>query len=66
MVVYEVVVLVGSGTIHDHRGLPTKCMVMREVKRVNSETLTSSCIRGCFRADPKTWSQFLDLLRIRA
>jgi len=39
------------------------CMVMRGVQKVDSKTMTS-CMRGTFREDPKTRSEFLDLLKM--
>jgi GTP cyclohydrolase I len=38
------------------------CMEMRGVERVNSATVTS-CMLGAFRNDPRTRSEFLNLIR---
>ena len=38
------------------------CMMMRGVQKQNSSTMTS-CLLGCFRSDPRTRSEFLDLVR---
>jgi GTP cyclohydrolase I len=38
------------------------CMMMRGVEKQNSFAITSS-IRGAFKADPKTRSEFMELLR---
>jgi GTP cyclohydrolase I len=40
------------------------CMEMRGVEKVGSETLTS-CLLGVFRHDPRTRSEFMELIRAR-
>jgi GTP cyclohydrolase IA len=37
------------------------CMMMRGVQKQNSQTVTS-CLLGCFKDDPQTRSEFLDLV----
>ena len=37
------------------------CMMMRGVQKQNSST-TTSCLLGRFRTDPRTRSEFLDLV----
>jgi GTP cyclohydrolase I len=38
------------------------CMMMRGVAKQNSSAMTS-CLEGSFRSDPRTRSEFLDLVR---
>jgi GTP cyclohydrolase I len=40
------------------------CMMMRGVEKQNAFAITSS-LRGCFQADPKTRSEFMELIRHR-
>jgi GTP cyclohydrolase I len=40
------------------------CMMMRGVQQQNSFALTSS-LKGLFQADPKTRSEFMELIRVR-
>ena len=49
----------GVGVVADAAHL---CMMMRGVQKQNSSTMTS-CLLGCFRSDPRTRSEFLDLVR---
>ena len=49
----------GVGVVADASHL---CMMMRGVQKQNSSTMTS-CLLGSFRSDPRTRSEFLDLVR---
>ena len=49
----------GVGVVVEARHL---CMMMRGVQKQNSSTMTS-CLLGTFRSDPRTRSEFLDLVR---
>ena len=49
----------GVGVVADAVHL---CMMMRGVQKQNSSTMTS-CLRGGFRSDPRTRSEFLGLVR---
>jgi len=49
----------GVGVVADAAHL---CMMMRGVQKQNSSTMTS-CLVGSFRSDPRTRSEFLDLVR---
>ena len=49
----------GVGVVADAAHL---CMMMRGVQKQNSSTLTS-CLRGSFREDARTRSEFLGLVR---
>ena len=57
--IQEVLQPKGVGVVADAVHL---CMMMRGVQKQNSSTMTS-CLLGCFRADPRTRSEFLDLVR---
>jgi GTP cyclohydrolase I len=49
----------GVGVVADAVHL---CMMMRGVQKQNSSTMTS-CLLGTFRSDPRTRTEFLDLVR---
>lgn len=49
----------GVGVVADASHL---CMMMRGVQKQNSSTMTS-CLLGSFRSDPRTRSEFLNLVR---
>jgi len=51
----------GVGVMIEARHL---CMMMRGVRQQNASAVTSS-IHGQFQKDPKTRSEFMDLLRYR-
>lgn len=51
----------GVGVIVEAKHL---CMMMRGVEKQNSFAVTSS-LRGTFESDPKTRSEFIDLIRHR-
>ncbi len=57
--IQEVLQPKGVGVVADAAHL---CMMMRGVQKQNSSTMTS-CLLGCFRSDPRTRSEFLDLVR---
>lgn len=57
--VEEVLAPKGVGVVIEAAHL---CMMMRGVQKQNSLTLTSA-MRGIFKTDPKTRSEFLDLVR---
>ena len=57
--IQEVLQPKGVGVVADAVHL---CMMMRGVQKQNSSTMTS-CLLGCFRADPRTRSEFLELGR---
>ena len=57
--IQEVLKPKGVGVVADAAHL---CMMMRGVQRQNSSTMTS-CLLGGFRSDPRTRSEFLDLVR---
>ena len=57
--VQEAVSPVGVGVVVEAVHM---CMVMRGVQKINSQTVTS-CMLGEFRGDPKTRSEFLDLIK---
>ena len=57
--IMEVVEPHGVGVVVDARHL---CMMMRGVEKQNSHMITS-CMLGRFRTDPRTRSEFLDLIR---
>ena len=52
----------GVGVVVEAKHL---CMMMRGVERQNTFAITSS-LRGVFESDPKTRSEFMDLIRHRA
>jgi GTP cyclohydrolase I len=54
----EVLAPEGVGVVVDASHL---CMMMRGVQKQNSST-TTSCLLGRFRTDPRTRSEFLDLV----
>ena len=51
----------GVGVVVEAKHL---CMMMRGVEKQNTSAITSS-LRGVFEADPKTRSEFMDLIRHR-
>jgi GTP cyclohydrolase I len=57
--IQEVLQPKGVGVVADAAHL---CMMMRGVQKQNSSTMTS-CLVGSFRSDPRTRSEFLDLVR---
>jgi len=57
--IQEVLQPKGVGVVADAAHL---CMMMRGVQKQNSSTMTS-CLLGGFRSDPRTRSEFLDLVR---
>ena len=57
--IQEVLKPKGVGVVADAAHL---CMMMRGVQKQNSSTMTS-CLLGSFRSDPRTRSEFLDLVR---
>ena len=57
--IMEVVEPHGVGVVVEARHL---CMMMRGVEKQNSRMITS-CMLGDFRTDPRTRSEFLDLIR---
>jgi len=57
--IQEVLQPKGVGVVADAAHL---CMMMRGVQKQNSSTMTS-CLLGSFRSDPRTRSEFLDLVR---
>jgi GTP cyclohydrolase I len=57
--IQEVLKPKGVGVVADAAHL---CMMMRGVQKQNSSTMTS-CLLGGFRSDPRTRSEFLDLVR---
>jgi GTP cyclohydrolase I len=57
--VQEAVDPYGVGVVIEAKHL---CMVMRGVEKQNSETVTSAML-GTFKDDPKTRTEFLDLIR---
>jgi GTP cyclohydrolase I len=57
--IQEVLQPKGVGVVADAAHL---CMMMRGVQKQNSSTMTS-CLLGCFRSDPRTRSEFMDLVR---
>lgn len=52
----------GVGVVVEAKHL---CMMMRGVQKQNTFAITSS-LRGVFESDPKTRSEFMDLIRHRA
>jgi GTP cyclohydrolase I len=59
--IQEVLQPKGVGVVADAAHL---CMMMRGVQKQNSSTMTS-CLVGSFRSDPRTRSEFLDLVRTK-
>ncbi len=59
--VHSVLEPAGVGVILSARHL---CMEMRGVEKQDSETVTS-CMLGVFRDDPRTRSEFMELVRTR-
>jgi len=57
--IYELINPRGVGVVIEAKHL---CMIMRGVEKQHSSTITSSML-GIFREDPKTRSEFLDLLK---
>ena len=51
----------GVGVVVEAKHL---CMMMRGVEKQNSFAITSS-LRGTFQSDPKTRSEFIELIRHR-
>jgi GTP cyclohydrolase I len=58
----EVLIPLGAGVVIEASHL---CMMMRGVEKQNSRTVTSA-LRGVFRDDPKTRSEFLRLVHARS
>mgnify|MGYP000079514803 CR=1 FL=1 len=57
--VQELIGAKGVGVVIEAKHL---CMMMRGVAKQNSSAMTS-CLAGSFRSDPRTRSEFLDLVR---